>query len=211
MEFVYVIPRTELFPERALHGLELFGDGYPSRTFADRVRAGGFFCERDYAERTPTLKQVIPYCLVHVEEKILLTRRLPKGGESRLFGKLSIGIGGHINPEDLENEAATDPILAGTRRELAEELEIRGDIDIRPLGLLNDDTNSVGAVHVGVVQLVTVRGSVSIREQDILEGRLVSPGELKELHAGDANFETWSSLLVESLDEFLPEPIPVVG
>jgi len=50
-------------------------------------------------------------------------------------------------------------------------------------------------------------GSVRIREEDVLEGRLVSTEELRRLRATGANFETWSSLLIERLDEervFLP-------
>ena len=41
--------------------------------------------------------------------------------------------------------------MAGLRREWAEELEAEWEPEFRLVGLLNDDTNPVGAVHLGVV------------------------------------------------------------
>ncbi len=230
MEFVFVVPRTALFPDCYPHGLAAFGErplsagepsGVPSlAVFENAVACDGFFVERAYAERTPSLKQVIPYSIVVCEERVLLFQRLATGGEKRLHGKMSIGIGGHINPQDLDEEnphdkarspsdanTARSPIAAGTRREIAEELDVRGTFTVHSVGLLNDDSNPVGAVHVGVVQVVYVDGSVEIRERDQLEGRLVACEELQSLLARGANFETWSRLLVPRLDELLKLPL----
>jgi predicted NUDIX family phosphoesterase len=79
------------------------------------------------------------------------------------------------------------------------------------VGLLNDDSNPVGAVHVGVVQVISVRGSVEIRERDQLEGRLVRPEELAAMLSRGTNFETWSGLLIPRLDEILSKPITVAS
>jgi predicted NUDIX family phosphoesterase len=227
MEFVFVVPRNELFPEFFPHGFLPFVEGSgsttsrsgdPARTFhrapfEDAVARSGFFVERAYAERNPHLKQVIPYSVIECAGRVLLFRRLATGGEVRLHHKHSIGIGGHINPEDLDAQSPSssgkNPIDAGTRREVSEELAVRGTYDIRRLGILNDDSNPVGAVHVGVVQLITVQGSVEIRERDLLEGRLVEADELGTLLAQGANFETWSGLLIPHLDEILSKPIAV--
>jgi predicted NUDIX family phosphoesterase len=207
MEFVYVVPRRELFPECYPTGLMPFGDGASREHFEETVRSHGFFVERAHAEANPTLKQVIPYSVVTLDGRILLTRRLDKGGEDRLHGKLSIGIGGHLNPEDLEGRSDRDPVPGGTRREIGEELDVDGTWDLRPVGLLNDDSNPVGAVHVGLVQILAVHGAVQVREEDVLEGSFVSSAELKSMLAEGANFETWSSLLIERLDELLPQPL----
>lgn len=231
MEFVFVVPRNELFPEFFPHGFLPFVEGLasdvarsgePARAFhrahfEEAVAREGFFVERAYAERQPHLKQVIPYSVIECAGRVLLFRRLATGGEARLHHKHSIGIGGHINPEDLDagfdakgtSSSSVSPIDAGTRRELAEELAVRGTYDIRRLGILNDDSNPVGAVHVGVVQLITVQGSVEIREKDLLEGRLVESDELGNMLAQGANFETWSGLLIPHLDEILSKPIAV--
>ena len=56
---------------------------------------------------------------------------------------------------------------------------------------------------------ITVDGSVRIREEDVLEGKLTTfDGLRKRLRAGD-NFESWSSMLIEHLDELLPLLQPV--
>ena len=43
--------------------------------------------------------------------------------------------------------------LAGVEREIREELVIDGNCTQRVLGVINDDTNDVGAVHLGIVHL----------------------------------------------------------
>src|SRR5207244_9360530 len=87
MEFVYVVPRTALFPECTPHGFLPFGSE-PRGARSERTDTGGadigsgptlsgfestlsregFFVERAYAERTPTLKQVIPYSIIACAE-----------------------------------------------------------------------------------------------------------------------------------------------
>ena len=209
MEFVYVVPRRELFRTHDPQGFHPFQDAGLRTALEETVRTTGFFVERDHAERNPDLKQIIPYTLVTTGGRILLTRRLPRGGESRLHGKLSIGVGGHINPEDVETTRIADPIGAGTRREIEEELDLHGSYDLQTLGFLNDDSNPVGAVHLGWVQVADVQGSVAIREKDVLEGELVDSDELTRRAREGANFETWSSLLIDRLDELLPLFQPV--
>lgn len=203
MEFVFVVPREALFRECYPQGVLTFETGFSRAVFEDAVRAHGFFVERATAERTPTWKQVIPYTLVARGAEVLLLRRSARGGESRLHGKLSIGVGGHVNPIDAES--GRDELLAAcARREIDEELEVRGSYEIRSLGLLNDDSNPVGAVHLGLVQVATLHGSVQVREVDALEGSFVQAPELERLRASGANFETWSLLLLDRLSEFVP-------
>ncbi len=223
MEFVFVVPRSALFPDRYPHGLARFAEPLGSgnsavngaapvdrESFDAAVAREGFFVERAYAERTPALKQIIPYSIIVCGERVLLTKRTKRGGESRLHEKHSIGIGGHINPEDLDSASATrDPIERGTRREITEELAVRGPYNIRRVGLINDDSNAVGAVHVGVVQIVRCEGAVEIRERDQLEGRLVTNDELQALRATGADIETWSALLIPHLDELVPAQLAV--
>src|SRR5262245_66513838 len=100
MEFVFVSPREAAFPTCLPQGFQRFPTPGEARTFLDRLGEAGFFVERERAERTPAWKQLIPYCVVAADERVLLMRRRAKGGEARLYGKLSIGVGGHINPID---------------------------------------------------------------------------------------------------------------
>jgi predicted NUDIX family phosphoesterase len=216
MEFVFVVPRGELFRDAYPQGLVPFGDAFPEQAFEATVRRHGFFVQREHAEQNPLLKQVIPYSVVLRGSEVLLLRRTHKGGESRLHNKLSIGVGGHINPQDapeIPSSVALDAprfatIENGSRRELDEELRLELPPVIRRVGILNDDSNPVGAVHVGLVQLAFARGDVSVREEDQLEGRFVAPDELRRLHAQGANFETWSAKLIERLSDWLAIATP---
>ncbi len=222
MEFVYVVPRDILFPTCSPQGflpfrgpgdLETTAQGAPNPSqdeFHALVAAHGFYVERSRAEQTPAWKQIIPYTLVMTEGRVLLVKREKAGGEARLHDKLSIGIGGHVDSEDALDAAErkeVNPLAAGSRRELGEELHISGPIKIRSIGTLNDDSNPVGAVHLGLVQVAEVDGTVKVREEDILSGRMVAPGELGTLLRDGANFETWSAILIERLDGLLPSPI----
>lgn len=206
MEFVYVVPRAELFPECYPQGLVAFGASLQRADFETRLARHGFYVERARAEREPAWKQIIPYSVVvraQGEREVLLMKRLRTGGEGRLFDKLSIGVGGHLNPCDQPAQAGALPLAAGTQRELEEELELDGPCAITSVGILNDDANPVGAVHLGLVQVVTVDGDARIREREVLEGSFTSPAELRRLLRAGADFETWSKALVERLDELL--------
>lgn len=209
MEFVFVVPRDALFPECYPQGLVPFGPGLTREGFLGAVREAGFFVERERAERTPAWKQVIPYTVVVRGDQVLLLRRLGKGGEARLHDKLSIGVGGHVNPEDEALARDADPLEAATRRELQEELHVEGDGRLTAVGILNDDSNPVGAVHVGLVQVLALSPTAAarVREADVLEGAFVDRTRLSSLLSEGADFETWSALLVRRLHDFLPEPV----
>ena len=95
----------------------------------------------------------------------------------RLHGKASIGVGGHLNPVD----DGEDALMSGLRREWAEELEADWEPEFELIGLLNDDSNPVGAVHLGVVFSVDARGrEVDVREHDKLVGGFAGPDELTQ-------------------------------
>src|SRR5690606_36049435 len=87
-------------------------------------------------------------------------RRLSGGGEARLHGRVSVGVGGHMN-RLFDRESLESVISEEAARELTEELEFR-DADGDPvapgatrlLGLINDDTGDVQRVHIGILALV---------------------------------------------------------
>ncbi len=213
MEFVYVVKRSDLFDLRTPHGLEVL-EPAAMEQFRARVRRRGFFVELRHAERDASLKQVIPYCVVMRRGRVFVMRRLAGGGESRLHGKRTVGVGGHVNPIDGSVSARTgegagevverDVVAEALRREIDEELHIDGPWDVRPVGLLNDDSTDVGSVHVGLVNVVTTSADVRVRETDVLSGRFVDRGALRELLATERDtFETWSALVLDRMDDVL--------
>ena len=215
MEFVYVVERSRLFDLSFPHGfVAAAGPGGDRKAAADRIariRTHGFFVERRAAEQNSAWKQVIPYVVVRRGDAILLLERKKKQGEARLHGKLSIGVGGHINPIDLDSGAARDVLLEGLRRELDEELSVKGTLDVRIAGFLNDDSTDVGAVHYGLVAVADARqAEVAIRETEMMDGRFIPRGELQELaRTQRERFESWSSLLLDQLDAVLAADLPL--
>ncbi len=154
------------------------------------VRAEGAFRRRADVEDDPSWKQVIPYVVVRDEARLFLMRRTRAGGDTRLFERYSVGVGGHVNPPD-------GGLEGGLRREWAEELEAPFEPVFRLVGLLNDDLDPVGAVHLGVVYVVEAGGRpVRIRETDKLTGAFATPDEVR---AVEDRMETWSTLVVEHL------------
>jgi predicted NUDIX family phosphoesterase len=154
-----------------------------------------FFVPRAEAEDDPSLKQLIPYVVVTAGEKILHYRRGTGSGETRLLKKGSVGIGGHINDGDGLGEAFDRAAYQrALMRELQEELTIETCFIERPLALLNDDTNPVGAVHLGIVhQCHLAEDNVKANEEAIAELGFFT---LEELAARHEELETWSQLVV---------------
>ena len=199
MEFVWVVPRSTLFPEATPNGfLALEADQLESR-FLGPARDEGFFIERRYAETHPEFKQPIPYVAICQEDKVLCLTRLSTQGEKRLHGKKSIGVGGHINPCD---QSDGDIFANACHRELHEELILPSDaaLLLTPVGLINDDTSAVGAVHLGLVySLDASQLDVSIRETDAMAGEFQALSDLRSLASSpESSFETWSSFLLTS-------------
>lgn len=188
MEFVWVVRRRDLFPDCSPQGFLAMPVETLESRFLGVARERGFFVERREAEVTPAWKQVIPYSLVRFEGRFLLLERLPTQGESRLHGKLSIGVGGHLNPQD----AGPDLVRAGAVRELTEELELGPDLEMTPLGLLNDDSDPVGAVHVGIVFGVQTVSEPRIRESDKMRGVSTPLAELRDM-CQTRRLESWSA------------------
>jgi predicted NUDIX family phosphoesterase len=153
----------------------------------------GRYLDRPEAEADSSMKQLIPYVVVRDGTDVFLRRRTNAGGDARLHGKASIGVGGHLNPV----VDGDDPLMTGLDREWAEELDADFEPSFELRGFLNDDTNDVGAVHLGVVFEVQAAGRpVEVREHEKLSGSFVAPTELGEAYD---QLETWSRLVVDAL------------
>jgi predicted NUDIX family phosphoesterase len=159
----------------------------------DAVATRGRYLERAVAENDAAHKQLIPYVVVRDGQRVFLMHRTDAGGDARLHGRASIGVGGHLNPVD----TGADPLMAGMRREWAEEIRANWEPEFTLIGLLNDDTDAVGAVHLGVVFTVEADGRpLAVREEDKLVGRFA---DADAVGANWDRLETWSRLVAGSL------------
>jgi predicted NUDIX family phosphoesterase len=187
-ELVLGLPRSRLMGENAWHGV-LYGDVEP---YLDLIAAEGTYRPRPEAEQDPGWKQVIPYLVLRDRGRLFLMRRTRAGGDARLHERWSIGIGGHLNPPDGD-------VRSGLAREFAEEIEAAWRPQPRLVGLLNDDSDPVGAVHVGIVFTAEAAGRpVAIRETEKLDGAFVAPRDVLRVYE---RLETWSRLLYDYLTE----------
>jgi len=158
------------------------------------------YLDRAQAEHDRRYKQIIPYALILCGDKILRYRRGKRGGESRLHGLCSVGVGGHI----LEQE--TWPFSRGLgyheamRRRLREELEI--DVtNEKAVAVINDDSTDVGRVHFGVVHVVHVADeSLAHSRCGVVHPEFVHVNEA----VNDAfSYESWSHFCLLNLDDLL--------
>ena len=185
-ERVYVVPRAAVIDAAGWYGLRT--DGLDA--FVAALERDGRYEPRDRMERDPSFKQVIPYLVLRDGPRYFLMQRTAAGGDARLHGRYSIGVGGHLNPGD-------GGLLGGLRREWSEELLAGFLPDFTLIALLNDDTTEVGAVHLGAVYLADAAGRpIAIRETHTLTGSFVDPADVAAVIDG---LETWSRLTFEFL------------
>jgi predicted NUDIX family phosphoesterase len=163
-EQVLVVERKVLEQVEMFQGLEFDVERYLRKLFVQGVPR---FMPRSQAEVDPSYKQLIPYVIMTYDGKYLSYVRGRRAGEARLVGNRSIGIGGHINPVDDMPLFADfrDTYLAAVEREVAEEVSLEASYTDRIIALLNDESNEVGSVHLGIVHYWTLDApKVSKRE-----------------------------------------------
>jgi predicted NUDIX family phosphoesterase len=189
-EHVLCVRREDLFPDGAWYGFISEGLERYQRV----IREQSFFMPRAEVEEDPAYQQIIPYVVFRHGDRYFLTRRLRASTEKRLRQLYSLGVGGHINPGDLEQG---DPIMDGLRREFEEEVVYSGSIEATLLGLINDDSSPVSKVHLALAFLV--EGSspeITIRETNKLAGELLT---LEEMRMYYLEMESWSQIVYDEL------------
>jgi predicted NUDIX family phosphoesterase len=153
------------------------------------------YMPRDEAEKDPSYKQLIPYCIFRCGDDIFAYTRGTAQGETRLHSKRSIGVGGHISTLDLNQ--AQEPYLAGMDRELDEEVSIETRYQEELVGMINDDETEVGRVHLGIVHIFDVElPQVLPREKSMIGSGFVP---LAQLVSERDQFETWSQICLDYL------------
>ena len=198
-EQVLVVERKVIERIGMFNGLMFDVERYLRDIFVQGVPC---FMNRAQVEKNPEYKQIIPYVIMSCEGKYLSYVRGKRAGETRLVAKRSIGIGGHINPADdmpLFNTNFYETYLAAVEREVAEEVSVETKYSNHIAALLNDDSNEVGQVHLGIVHLWTLdEPKVTRREQMITQMGFMTAGELEKVRD---SLETWSALCLSGLTE----------
>ena len=166
------------------------------------------FYPRSELETDASRKQLIPYVILRFRDQIFAYSRGTQSSEKRLVSNWSIGLGGHIEWHD--DSLFLDPIglyRHAARREVLEEVAVRTSYNELIVGLLNDDSNDVGRVHLGIVHVWDLETpDVAKRERKIRDSGFIDIDSLvHELATQRRRFETWSELLLRAFaDEAIP-------
>lgn len=187
-ERILVIKRDSIFQyDGPWHGLKQCDYDW----YLWAVEHFGQFHSRMAMENDPRYKQIIPYLIFTYQDQIFVVERKETTTEQRLASKLSIGIGGHINKDDILGSTLFD----WAQREFNEEVSYHDPFEFEPLGIINDDTDSVGQVHLGFVFLL--RGStpnISIKSE-LKNGQLIKRSSITDV----SRFESWSKIVLEHI------------
>ncbi len=192
VEQILVVPTTLFHDVGYFEGISTNVEPY-LQTLLDPINTS--YQPRDMMESDPGYKQLIPYCIFRHGERIFYYTRGGGQGEKRLHAKRSIGVGGHISSVDENRDDS--PYLEGMRREIAEEVYLEAGCTDRCVGMLNDDSNDVGKVHLGIVHIFELdEPKIRPREKDMLETGFATP---ESLMAEIEQFETWSQICLRGL------------
>lgn len=168
----------------------------------------GLFRKRSELEEDPSFKQVIPYAIISNNEpersgvrqsqSFCLFKRTSGQTEKRLHNKLSLGVGGHMNPGN-SKELNEQYLINELKRELFEEVRLLNGClieDIEFIGFINDDTIPVGRVHIGFLYNIHVSNkNVVINETDMMTADWIDKPDLGEYYEG---METWTKIIFDN-------------
>ncbi|MBM7598286.1 putative NUDIX family phosphoesterase [Virgibacillus halotolerans] len=200
-EMIIVVPRKNLFEDESLAFQGVNSSKELLSKVVDKIDGNFSIMRRGNAEENESFKQPIPYAVLRKGDDVFIYERLQGGGEARLHNQLSLGVGGHMNgTTDYE---FNDLLYENLNRELDEELFITDQhFDINIIGLINDDVNEVGKVHIGLLAIIelTEEVHVEVREIDQIKGGWIPIKQLKDSKTYD-NLESWSQFVVDILNK----------
>lgn len=161
--------------------------------------AAGFFQSRYDCEFDQLVLQPIPYVIVFGPEDTVFSyvraSDIKDYGDARLFGKHSIGLGGHIVRAD-----GPEFIHKNIERELREEVEFKELYSLPKLvGTLMAHDKAVDRVHFGLIYTVHTSGEVRPKESSLKQGSLVPIESICSDPLHEQKYETWSRMLIPHL------------
>lgn len=170
----------------------------PIETVSSWLESSSMEFRRD-VEFNPTFLQVIPYVLISHQGSFFAVKRI--AGDSRLVGRISLGMGGHIESEDVvDDKLDLLSVENALLRELEEEIGLRSSdiqkIDYRGVIVNFEESDPVSLDHIGLFYVAELtHNNIQVKELDVMEGGFSSTVDiLKEV----GNLETWSRIIVES-------------
>ncbi|MEM2121541.1 MAG: NUDIX domain-containing protein [Candidatus Woesearchaeota archaeon] len=197
---ILVVPRDVLFREKYFQGFM----NVEEYNYIPIILKNSIWVKRKEAEFNPKYQQIIPYGVIinPKTKRVFVYKRSSEGkySEKRLYNKISLGVGGHIEKEDLKNKNSKKNIIESCLiREIKEELNVKNIKKSVLLGFLKLEDNSIDKDHFGVVYLIHLNNSkISVNKDEIALGKFISFEELYKLRRFA---EGWTSALINPLIE----------
>jgi len=170
----------------------------------NRIVQNGLFRKRYELEEDPSFKQIIPYAIISNKDSYYVFRRITGQTEKRLHNKLHLGAGGHMNPGS-SKEPGDQYLINELKREFFEEVNLLNGClieDIDFFGLINDDSISVGRVHLGLLYNIHLSNKdVVIKETDKMSADWIDKKDLVDYYE---EMETWTKI---AIDYYISEAI----
>lgn len=208
-EYVLCIPSSKLDKAGRFQGFSKDAKVLES-LFADEDFA---YLSRSEVESDESVKQLVTYSIVAYGPNpgnmvfFSYTRGGP-GGEDRLKRKLSVGIGGHVSGDQVSFKLDPDDpfpdmpwynrFRCEAMREIDEEISHNSRIPRLNLwGLINDDSDPVGRVHLGLVFVFTCTDpDIGSNDEAVSDGRMLTYGQIM---ANYDRYESWSKIVIDSV------------
>ncbi|PEN61580.1 hypothetical protein [Bacillus wiedmannii] len=198
-EMIIVAPRTKVFENESLAFQGTIHDT-SILNILQNIASSYQVMRRGAAEENENFKQPIPYAVIKRGNEIFVYERLKGAGETRLHNKLSLGVGGHMNP--VEDPSFSHLLIDNLKREIKEELIISGEeiTELEIIGIINDDSDDVGKVHIGILVILNINEGtqVEVRETEELAGEFIPLEKLKDKETYE-RLENWSKIVVDIL------------
>ena len=185
------------------------------------LQAQAWIGPRPVLEEDTSFVQFIPYVLVRQGSRLLAYVREESGTETRLHGKFSVGVGGHIDLPDVvvdetmvmekgkevpANRIDVARTLARAAvREISEEINMDvPESAVQWTHLIHVTTTEVDAVHLGVVAILDIEAAgipALVFEECIGSARFEEISTLASGRVGDLEVvpETWTGLVLDML------------
>lgn len=185
-------------------------EGFNESVFDDfkNMLSSSYFIKRYDSDYNPQEVEIIPYPVImtYDGDEVFCVKRESGSNEARLVDKLSLGIGGHINPEGVKTGYRL--VHSSLNRELNEELNLskafKQNNSLNFKGLIRITKTDVDKDHIGLLYFLETfktlaqEKHIDIREKDTLSGSFVSLDFLEDNYD---KLENWSKIAFDVLKE----------
>jgi predicted NUDIX family phosphoesterase len=182
-------------PLAVVKELGLDVEGYNPKTLEEmetiisKLEGASYFIPRWKSDDNPEEVELIAY-ISFGNPDMLFTYKRVKNGDVRGNGKLSVGIGGHINPCDSD-----DLIMGSAIREISEEVGVDVELsELEPQGFIRCKQSAYDLDHLGLHFNVNL-GLWADPEQSMFPIGMITRPALKELFYDQ--LENWTKIIVD--------------